>query len=50
MNDADLEVVKANSKYDEEKRSYELAGFLMHEDQISLPKALKKNEVEDLWQ
>lgn len=44
-----IATLRENSSYDEERRQYTLPPFLMHEDSLTLPKSLKKHEVEDLW-
>ena len=49
MNDSNLEIIKGYSVFDEEKREYELAPFLVHEESVVFPKGLKNHEIEDLW-
>lgn len=37
------------STFDYEKREMILPPFLLHDEKITLPKMLKKHEVDDLW-
>jgi hypothetical protein len=44
-----LAALKDLSTFDYEKRAMVIPAFLLHDDKLSLPKTLKKNEVDDLW-
>ena len=49
LSDSDLAALKDSSTFDYEKREYVIPPFLLHDEKLTLPKTLKRHEVDDLW-
>lgn len=49
LSESDLAALKDSSNFDYEKREFIIPPFLLHDEKLTLPKTLKRNEVDDLW-
>lgn len=49
LSESDLAALIDLSVFNYENRQMTIPPFLLHDEKLTLPKTLKKNEVDDLW-
>lgn len=49
LSESDLAALMSQSTFDYQTRAMTVPPFLLHDEKLSLPKTLKKHEVDDLW-